>query len=180
MALIDIEYGSLASSDTMNKNFIYLDNKIAETSESIMTSISSIFSNIATINARLNDINENMQDSIKSLGATIEEYKAKTKILVNKASMLPDWKKCTQINFGPEASYTAKSNGYLLLVTVNTSRGNVFINNTSFLIKERTGIYDNASELISIPVSNGDVISTDVVFNSTYYLPCKEVSVADF
>ena len=27
--------------------------------------------------------------------------------------MLPDWKKCTQINFGPEASYTAKSNGYL-------------------------------------------------------------------
>ena len=42
MALINIEYGSLASSDTMNKNFMYLDDKIAESSESIMTSISSI------------------------------------------------------------------------------------------------------------------------------------------
>ena len=28
MTLIDIEYGSLASSETMNKNFLYLDNKI--------------------------------------------------------------------------------------------------------------------------------------------------------
>ena len=60
MALINIEYGSLASSETVNKNFTYLDEKIAESNESIMTSISSILSNIATINARINDISENM------------------------------------------------------------------------------------------------------------------------
>ena len=29
MALINIEYGSLASSETMNKNFMYLDDKIS-------------------------------------------------------------------------------------------------------------------------------------------------------
>ena len=45
MALENIEYGSLASSETMNKNFMYLDDKIANTAESIMTSISSILSN---------------------------------------------------------------------------------------------------------------------------------------
>ena len=66
MALVNIEYGSLASSEIMNKNFIYLDDKIAESSESIMTSISSILSNIATINTRLNDISENITDSIIS------------------------------------------------------------------------------------------------------------------
>mgnify|MGYP003308186977 CR=1 FL=1 len=39
MSLINIEYGSLASSDTMNKNFMYLDNKIAESVGDIDTSI---------------------------------------------------------------------------------------------------------------------------------------------
>ena len=81
MALINIEYGSLASSETMNQNFIYLDNKIAESSDSIMTSISSILSNIATINTRLNEITENMGDSINSLNAVLEDYKSKTKLL---------------------------------------------------------------------------------------------------
>ena len=77
MALIDIEYGSLASSETMNKNFTYLDDKIAETSESIMTSISSILSNIATINSRLNDITESMDGSMDVLTSSLDDYKIK-------------------------------------------------------------------------------------------------------
>lgn len=35
MALTEIEYGSLASSDVMNKNFEYLDNKISDVSENL-------------------------------------------------------------------------------------------------------------------------------------------------
>ena len=47
MSLINIEYGSLASSEVMNKNFLYLDDKIAESNNSIMTSISSILSRLS-------------------------------------------------------------------------------------------------------------------------------------
>ena len=44
MALINIEYGSVARSDVLNKNFLYLDEKIADTNNSNATSISSILS----------------------------------------------------------------------------------------------------------------------------------------
>ena len=62
MALINIEYGSLASSETMNKNFSYLDDKISETSDAIMTTISSMLSSIATINSRLSEITGDIVD----------------------------------------------------------------------------------------------------------------------
>ncbi len=58
MALTRIEYGSLASSETMNNNFEYLDNKIAEASERITSTSASIYSNIASVNTQLsNQIN---------------------------------------------------------------------------------------------------------------------------
>ena len=43
MALDNIEYGSIASSEIMNKNFSYLDNKIAETNVSIIIVILKAF-----------------------------------------------------------------------------------------------------------------------------------------
>ena len=46
MALTEIEYGSLASSEVMNNNFEYLDNKISDVSENLA-------SNVATINANI-------------------------------------------------------------------------------------------------------------------------------
>ena len=83
MTLINIEYGSLASSETLNKNFIYLDKKISETTESIQASISSILSNITTINSRLNEISEVNTDTTEALSSRLEDYKSKTKILIN-------------------------------------------------------------------------------------------------
>ena len=109
MALINIEYGSLASSEIMNKNFIYLDDKIADTSESIMTSISSILSNIATINNRLNDLSTALADAIETSNSNIEEYKSKTKILVSKNSMVPNWQGYKSID--DLNSYQVSANG---------------------------------------------------------------------
>ena len=37
MALTEIEYGSLASSEIMNNNFQYLDNRISSVSETVST-----------------------------------------------------------------------------------------------------------------------------------------------
>ena len=88
MALENIEYGSIASSETMNKNFSYLDNKIAETHESIMTSISSILSNIATINSRLSDLSEGIDNTSENLENKLEDYKLKTKKSFKNDSLL--------------------------------------------------------------------------------------------
>lgn len=180
MALIDIEYGSLASSETMNKNFTYLDDKIAETSDSIMTSISSILSNIATINARINDITENMDDSVETLNSTIEEYKTKTKLLVNKASMVPNWKNCSSIEISTNTKYTVPSNGYLLLLAKASEKGDIIINNQTFKFKDVASAYDYSEQLISIPVFDGDIVSSSIVFNNVYFLPNKEISLDNF
>ena len=50
MALTRIEYGALASSETMNNNFDYLDNRISTVVGNMTTNNASIYSNIASIN----------------------------------------------------------------------------------------------------------------------------------
>jgi hypothetical protein len=51
MSLIRIEYGALASSQVMNDNFEYLDNKISSVSEVVGSNNSAVYSSIASINS---------------------------------------------------------------------------------------------------------------------------------
>ena len=74
MDLKIIEYGSLASSEIMNNNFSYLDEKIEYSNSNLNTSISSLLSNIATINNRLNDLSTALADAIETSNSNIEEY----------------------------------------------------------------------------------------------------------
>lgn len=179
MSLINIEYGSLASSEVMNKNFLYLDDKIAESNNSIMTSISSILSNIATINSRLSDLSESVDDYVEEFNATVEDYKVKTKTLVNKGSMLPNWSGCYGIALS--SNFTVPSNGYVLLLPVANSVGNLYLNDRiSISMKQRNSNYDNASELLSIPVRKGDVIRCDASLSASYFLPSAEISIENF
>lgn len=180
MPLIDIEYGSLASSEIMNKNFMYLDNKISDTSDSISTSISSILSNIATLNTRLNDMSEKTNDSIVNLNSTIEEYKNKTKLLVNRVTMVPDWENCATISVTSETNYTVPTNGYLLILPNTSAKGDLIVNNTTVKLKNRLSADDNAAQLIPIPVCSGDIVSSNMSINIVYFLPNKEISITDF
>lgn len=176
MALENIEYGSLASSETMNKNFSYLDNKIAETHDSIMTSISSILSNIATINTRLSDLSEGIENTSETLESKIENYKTKTKELVNKVAMLPKWTDCSAITFQVNTVYNVPSNGYLLLHPNSSTSGNLMVNNYAVKFKAGTGW----GSLVAIPVCESDVVTCSVGMNSVYFLPVAEVSIEDF
>lgn len=76
MALTRIEYGSLASSETMNNNFDYLDNKISEVSERITTSSASIYSSIASLNTQISNqiegVEESLQEMVESQAASAE------------------------------------------------------------------------------------------------------------
>lgn len=178
MALINIEYGSVARSEVLNKNFLYLDEKIADSNTSTATNISSIFSNIATINARLNELSENVSDYVEEFNSALEEYKTKTKLLVNSAAMVPNWLGCIAIE--DSTNYTAPSNGYLLLTPKNNSTGTLTVNNVSVDFKLRAGADDNSSQTVAIPVKNGDVVSSEVVFTSAFFIPVVEVSIEGF
>lgn len=180
MSLINIEYGSLASSETMNQNFAYLDDRISESNETIMTSISSILSNIATINARLSELSQSLEDDVDNLDAKLEGYKTKTKLLVNKSSMLPDWSKVTGITLSSSEVYLSPSNGYLLILPVSNSGGYIVINNTSYILKRVNSVYEYSSELMVIPVTSGDAVQSTVGLISAYFLPVREISVENF
>lgn len=72
MALTEIEYGSLASSEVINGNFNYLDNKISEVAENIITTTATMNSNIASINSSMSTMKEEINDSIKTCSDTTE------------------------------------------------------------------------------------------------------------
>ena len=177
MALIDIKYGSLASSETMNNNFMYLDDKIAETSESIMTSISSILSNIATINSRLNEVSNSVDSSVDYLTAKLEDYKTKTKMLINKASMVPDWSNAYVMQ---SLQCTINTNGYILILPIINSPADITINGKVFEFKSWITNYDNGNQLAIIPVNKGDIISYSSVVNNAYFVPTMEVNLENF
>lgn len=73
MALTEIEYGSLASSEVMNNNFEYLDEKITDVSESLTSTAAAINSNIATINSSMASMSETLSQSIEDLGTNLTE-----------------------------------------------------------------------------------------------------------
>ncbi len=72
MALTTIEYGSLASSEVMNNNFEYLDNKITEISDTLISNTASIYSNIASINSSISSLRESLSENISNLQNSLE------------------------------------------------------------------------------------------------------------
>lgn len=179
MTLINIEYGSIASSETLNKNFLYLDEKMSETSSSLMTSISSILSNIATINARLTDLSESVENYVEEFNTIVDDCKNKTKSLVNNATIVPNWAGCYGI--GINSNFTVPKNGYVLILPSPNSAGNLYVNNNiSIWIKQRNNNDDNASGLISIPVKKGDVVRTEIAVSAAYFLPSAEITIENF
>ena len=73
MALTEIEYGSLASSEVMNNNFEYLDNRISELSESQIAGLASVNSNIVSINATLSSLGDSVDESVEEINTALDE-----------------------------------------------------------------------------------------------------------
>ena len=73
MALTEIEYGSLASSEVMNNNFEYLDNKISDVSENLASNVATINANIATANTSISTLGENVNKSVENLNTNLTE-----------------------------------------------------------------------------------------------------------
>ena len=176
MPLTNIEYGSIASSETMNNNFSYLDNKIDDNMTSVTSSISSILSSIATINSTLSELSQDVNDALDELDSRVETYRTKTKLLVNKACVAPNWKICESITLSADEDYEALANGYLLMLPGAYSVGNLIVGSTTVVLS--ASIY--ASQLICVPVMKDDLIRTTAGLTNAYFLPAADVSVENF
>ncbi|MCQ2754407.1 MAG: hypothetical protein MJ231_05085 [bacterium] len=174
MALINIEYGALASSETMNRNFSYLDDKISEKAESVSTRISSISSQIATINSRIDDISDDLQDTVTDISSVINQVKTDTTTGINAITMLPNW--AGLISISKPNQYVVPANGYLLLLPVPNNRGNLQINSVTILLKEVTHENDNASLMYFIPLKKRDKVTCGFNIYNAYFLPISERS----
>lgn len=174
MALTNIEYGSVASSATMNQNFSYLDDRITSSNTQISTSISSILSNIATINSRLTELSEDVTASIETLQSTIADYKNKTKLLVKNSGMVPNWASRQSISFTSGTNYTATANGFMLIFPSAAANADFTVNSVS------TSLKTTDSNFIVLPVKSGDVVSTTMTCQSAYFVPAAEISVENF
>ena len=71
MALTQIEYGALASSEVMNNNLEYLDDRISSLSASVISNNASINSNIASINSSLSTMSNSIQEDLTSLESDV-------------------------------------------------------------------------------------------------------------
>ena len=69
MGLIKIEYGSLASSDTINTNFTYLDNRINESGEGIVSLQNSLASMNSTLNRSIEGVKNELLQIIYPVGS---------------------------------------------------------------------------------------------------------------
>ena len=178
MALINISYGSLASSETMNHNFSYLDDRITSTSESISTSISSIQSNIATINSRITSLAEDISDSLTTLSSTVESYKAKTKLLVKQANIVPDWSTMSEISI-PNTGYSVSTNGYVVIKSIAGKEGTLKINNNLTWTIDNSGIDSDNTLPVIVPVKSGDILYGPLS-GSVYFVPAINAAVSGF
>ena len=133
MALTTIQYGSIASSQVMNQNFSYLDDKITDTSSSIMTIISSILSNIATINSKLADIEDDVDDFETEFNSKLVQNQTKTNLLINKICMIPNWNSASSVDIS--STYTTTASGYIVILPAANASGNITINTKTIAIK---------------------------------------------
>lgn len=167
MSLINIEYGALASSETLNKNYTYLNEKITNSVDSLNTSISSLLSNIASINVKLNDLSDEINETAEDFLSKITNLKNKVQISVNSASILPNWNGCFAID--DLSNYVAEYNGFLLLNPEADMVENIEINDFIFSI----------SSFVFIPIKAGDIVKSSANWQDIKFLPTSRVVIND-
>lgn len=167
MTLINIEYGSLASSDTLNKNFSYLEDTISELSESTTTLISSIMSNIATINSRLSELADDIKECDQSCQSALVEQKSNTRTLLNKVSTVPNWALCYSLVGEEKSSYTSSLNGYLFTNPATGTEGTLTVN----------GVEAPFSTLL--PIKAGDKIVCSATLESAFFIPAITIAAEE-
>lgn len=93
MPLTNIEYGSLASSEVMNDNFEYLDDRITTTANNLTTATSGIYSNISSINSSITEMNQELSEDISDLESDLDSLRSD----FNALDLAPDYGKAVTV-----------------------------------------------------------------------------------
>ncbi len=75
MSLTHIEYGSLASSEVMNNNFEFLDDRITTVAGNLSSAVSGINSGIASINSNLSESINDIESDLDTLETDVSEVR---------------------------------------------------------------------------------------------------------
>jgi len=169
MPLTNIEYGSLASSEVMNDNFEYLDNRITTVAGNLTSTASTINSSIASMNSTFTQQNESLMSDISDL----EDYAQAIRNDLDSLKITPDYVNGIGISF----PYTATENGYIKVVGA-TSNNDLKVYVNSVEVVYLTGwSYGGATNRVTnmFNVSKNDYITiTGTGLESAVFFPLKE------
>ncbi len=128
MPLTHIEYGSLASSDTMNNNFEYLDDRITTVANNLASESSSIYSTLASMNSQYTQQDEALAADINDLETDLTELTNS----FNSMDLTPNYSNAVTVvnQGGGSGSYNIDWNGWLafdLYCLANSARYQFYI-----------------------------------------------------
>ena len=175
MPLTNIEYGSLASSEVMNDNFEYLDNRITTVAESLTSTSSSIYSNIESVNNTFTQNNQERIEDISDLNGAVDTLNNNLNTLtnnVNSTNNAPDYSKGVSISM----PYTVTKNGYVY-AGVNGYDSTRFVKVNGKIVHGHCGysggIYVYSGSIFR--VTPGDTVTCDLTMGNYYFYPMKGV-----
>jgi len=169
MSLINIEYGSLASSEVMNQNFSFLDEKLDDVFGELESKIASITSNFATLNSRLNDLVGEINDAVSDYTNKLDLLKIDMQAALDKVIMAPNWNAI--YNISNLSSYESMQNGYLLISVKDSTHGYLKINDRNI----DSSIL--SSSLAVLPIRKNDVIDSTYELSYCRFLPALAISL---
>lgn len=168
MALEHIEYGALASSELMNDNFEYLDDRISSVVASQTSTFSSIYSSIANLNSTLSQQGEDFESDISDL----DDYAKAIRNDFDSQNNSPDYSH----GIGITLPYTVTSDGYVYAgVEGVDSKKYVYVNGS--IVHGHCG-YSGGKAVYSgsvFRVSKDDVITCQKTHGSYFFYPMKGV-----
>lgn len=80
MALTNIEYGSVASSQIMNDNFKYLDDKISSVSQSLSANTTTLSGSISSLSATVLANKTSLEENVQQISTQLESNTSDLKI----------------------------------------------------------------------------------------------------
>ncbi len=169
MALTNIEYGSLASSETMNTNFQYLDNRISTVVENNISANAVINSNIATLNSSISSLSSSVNGSIANINNSIDELEGK----IDEISFLPDYTKA----FSIPSPYTATMDGYVYAYAwcaSGTEGASMYIDDFQIILNGGLNNREGAHGPSALaPISKGATFTTSGNIQIRTFIPMK-------
>lgn len=171
MALTNIEYGSLASSETMNTNFQYLDNRISTVVENNISTSASINSNIASLSSSLSLLSSNINTSIVNINSLIDELEG----MIDEISFLPDYTKAFTIT----SPYTATMDGWIYAqawVASGIESASIYIDDMQIVLNQGLNNREGAhGPSAFVPIASGSVFRTSGNVHTKTFIPMKGV-----